>query len=318
MKPAKLFWVSTLLFSICSLASCDDEADMDTGQPNVFEYLQEDPDFSLFVDAMVRTGLDGPVADVGPITVFAPNNDAFEDYFQAVGAANLEVIPEQDLTRLLMGHMISGGISSAEFTTGYLATLSSPGFAPSFRSLAYIDTENGLRINAQASVTQANIDVANGVIHLLDKVIPPSTVVDFINADTTFTALSTALAREDFPTNLSAVLSTRGPFTFFAPNNQALQSFLDNNEDWNALTDIPADSLESILRYHVTDDGNIRSAELFTGLVFNTILEDKTIFVNFQSQNPRIVGSKSSAIIRNSDLQAQNGVLYELDSVLLR
>jgi len=220
------------------------------------------------------------------------------------------------LAPVLTGHVVAGEFTSANLNTGYYATLNAPDFDAQINSLAFIDTDNGVTINGQASVTTADVDVSNGVIHVIDAVIPASTVVDFATADENFSTLVAALTREDLSTDFVSILSGEGPFTVFAPTNQAFQNLLNSNGDWNTLDDIPAQTLETVLSYHVTDAGNVRAGDLSNGQTVNT-LAGESFTIDLTGQNPMIDAIGNTATIITTDVQSQNGVIHVVDTVLL-
>jgi len=113
-----------------------------------------------------------------------------------------------------------------------------------------------------------------------------------------------------------ATLSGDGPFTVFAPTNTAFQNLLDSNDDWNTLDDIPAETLEAVLLYHVTDEGNVRSGALMDDMNVNT-LAGESLTVDLSGSAPVIEGGSSSAEVVLADIQGVNGVVHVIDEVLL-
>jgi len=312
-----LYGLLLTLMSGFVLVSCDDDDDdIDTGQQNVVEFAQNDPQFSMLVAALEKTNLDDVLATTSPLTVFAPTNAAFESFLQSAGTNTIEDTPVDVLAPVLTGHVVAGEFTSANLNTGYYATLNAPDFDAQINSLAFIDTDNGVTINGQASVTAADVDVSNGVIHVIDAVIPASTVVDFATADENFSTLVAALTREDLSTDFVSILSGEGPFTVFAPTNQAFQNLLNSNGDWNTLDDIPAQTLETVLSYHVTDAGNVRAGDLSNGQTVNT-LAGESFTIDLTGQNPMIDAIGNTATIITTDVQSQNGVIHVVDTVLL-
>jgi uncharacterized surface protein with fasciclin (FAS1) repeats len=106
--------------------------------------------------------------------------------------------------------------------------------------------------------------------------------------------------------DLVGALQEDGPFTVFAPTNDAFVALLASNDDWNSLDDIPAEVLEAVLLNHVVAD-NITSSDLGNG-PFETLggqfisLEDLTA-----------AGFTEGA----TDIEAQNGIVHSIESVLV-
>lgn len=186
-------------------------------------------------------------------------------------------------------------------STGYYSTLSPA--QGNYLSM-YINTTSGVSINGSANVTQADLNLKNGVIHVIDKVLLPPTVVDIATANSNFSILVQAVVKA----NLVATLNGAGPFTIFAPDNAAFKT-LFMQLGITGIADLTADQLTPILLYHVVN-GNIRSNQLTDGPV--TTLNG-TIQITLMP-TPKINGS---ANIIATDIQATNGVVHVIDAVLL-
>ena len=181
----------------------------------------------------------------------------------------------------------------------------------------YISTADGVKINGGTTVTGADNVVSNGVIHAVDQVILPADIVSFALSNPTFSSLVAALTRADLITDFVAALSGDGPFTVFAPTNDAFQALLDSNMDWNSLADIPVEVLEKVLLYHVSAAGNVRSTDLSNGQVVPTLLEGSTFSINLTGATPAIDATMNTANIIATDVQSTNGVVHVIDAVIL-
>ncbi|MBK5926104.1 fasciclin domain-containing protein [Rhodobaculum claviforme] len=124
------------------------------------------PDFSTLVTAVQAAGLVETLQGPGPFTVFAPTDAAFA----ALPAGTLEGLLEdtEALTAILTYHVVPG-LMTAEFLTGQRGRIEmvNGGFI-------HMDaTGDGVRINRSASVTAADVQASNGVIHVIDRVLLP-------------------------------------------------------------------------------------------------------------------------------------------------
>ncbi|NJM80192.1 MAG: fasciclin domain-containing protein [Flavobacterium sp.] len=177
---------------------------------------------------------------------------------------------------------------------------------------------NGIKINGSVNVIRPNIRVFNGVIHVVDKVISIPTVVTHAVANPNFTSLVAALTRQGNTTDFVSVLSSNGPFTVFAPTNDAFGSLLTElNTTFGA---IPEPVLDKVLKYHVVA-GNVRSTDLpASGSVIPTIAGNTpgTSFTLLTSPTIRLkdANNRECPIIA-TDVQASNGVIHVLSRVLL-
>lgn len=309
----------SLLFSVLSgllLVSCnDDDDDDDFSALNIVEFVQGDDNFSALEDAIFRAGLEDDLSASANYTVFAPDNDAFNDFLNANGFNSVDDIPVDVLESVLLNHVLGARLFSTDLSNFYVTTLSPSGNDNEPLSM-YINTDNGVVINGQATVTAADAEVSNGVIHVVDAVIGLPDVTTFAAADPGLNTLVDALNASQLNTNLIAALQAAGPFTVFAPTNQAFENLIAGNDDWNGLGDIPGTLLETVLLYHVSDAGNVRSDELTDDMSVPT-LAGENFTIDLDPANPTIQAGQNTAQIIFTDVQATNGVVHVIDNVIL-
>jgi len=75
--------------------------------------------------------------------------------------------------------------------------------------------------------------------------------------------------------------------------------------------------LESVLLYHVTSAGNVRSTDLSDGQMVPTLLENNSFMINLTGATPAINATSNNANIIATDVQATNGVVHVIDTVIL-
>ena len=314
------FWLfGLLLLGATVFTSCDNDDDTDEPDPveetTIVSFASDNPDFSILVDAVVKAELDGVLSGDGPFTVFAPTNDAFQAFLDAAGTGSVENTPKDILVSVLTNHVVSGNVLSTDLTTGYVSTLSATGFGDATTSI-YVDLSNGVTINGSSNVVSADNTVDNGVIHAIDAVIGLPTVVTFATTNPDLSILVEALTAEGLMTDFVSVLSGEGPFTVFAPTNDAFVALLNSNDDWNSLADIPTSLLETVLLYHVTDAGNVRAGMLEDGQEVPT-LAGESFSIDLSGEIPGITAGSNTAKIIATDVQASNGVVHVIDTVIL-
>jgi Secreted and surface protein containing fasciclin-like repeats len=122
--------------------------------------------FDTLVAAVQAAGLEATLRSDGPFTVFAPTDAAFEKLPEGTVAKLLKPENKDKLISILTYHVVSGKVMSGDIAGKKLKT----------------DTVNGamLKINAtdgvmvgNATVTKADIETSNGVIHVIDTVLIP-------------------------------------------------------------------------------------------------------------------------------------------------
>ena len=139
-----------------------------------------------------------------------------------------------------------------------------------------------------------------------------NTSVDIVSGNPDFSTLGSALAI----TNLTSVLASDGPFTVFAPTNDAFADFLTTN-GFATLEDVPVDALASTLLNHVIGGVN-NAADLETGYVntsavFNGEADAPlSMYVN-TTEGVTLNGISS---VTTADVAADNGVIHIVDAVI--
>lgn len=117
---------------------------------------------------------------------------------------------------------------------------------------------------------------------------------------------------------LAATLQGSGPFTVFAPTNDAFNAFLDAN-GFDSLDDVPEATLKQVLLNHVVS-GKVLSTQLTTGYIktlatYGTTTSNIDMFVNTSSA----VGTKlfnGVANVVTPNVEASNGVVHVVDAVI--
>jgi transforming growth factor-beta-induced protein len=260
-------------------------------------------EFSILVEALMKADLVGAVADKeAELTVFAPTNDAFVALLSDLGANSLDDISVESLTNILLYHVIGSKAMSSDLTSGYYPTLST--FSGNNISM-YVQVDGGVSINNSTMVTAADVEADNGVIHVVDKVILPPSVVNIAIDNANFSTLVSAVVKA----GLVETLSGEGPFTVFAPTNDAFET-LFAALGISGIDDLTAEQLIPILTYHVVS-GNVLSTDLSSGTV-PTLSDGKQLTVDLSSG----VKINDSQVLA-ADIQGANGVVHVIDKVLL-
>ncbi len=270
---------------------------------SIVDIAVADGRFTTLVAAVQAADLADTLANDGPFTVFAPTDEAFNMLPEGTIPALLDDIPA--LTDILLYHVVAGEVLAEDVVTlDEAETL--------LGEMVSIRVENGMVFINDAQVIITDIIADNGVIHVIDTVLlPPAeevaefgTIVDIAVEDGRFETLVAALQAAD----LAEALSGEGPFTVFAPTDEAFNQLPEGTIP-ALLDDIPA--LTDILLYHVVE-GEVFAEDVITLEFAETLLgkdveirvDDGMVFIN-----------EAQVII--TDIQADNGVIHVIDSVLL-
>ena len=317
--------IPILLITAMFTLSCSNDDDNNGGggetDPTLVELALATPELSSLVAALQAA--DGDLINVlnsGTFTVLAPTNDAFNAFLAANGFASLSDVPTDVLSTILLNHVITGEVPSTTLTglgAGYTNTnaTNSDGDALSL----YFNTTGGVMFNGVSTVTSADNQASNGVVHIVNGVIGLPTVVTFATADPTFATLVTALTRDDLTFDYVAALSTPdgtapAPFTVFAPTNDAFGDLLVELGA-NSLADIDEPTLKATLDHHAVAGANVRAEDLVQGQTITTLGGDITASIDSGAQIIDANGRESDIIATN--VQAMNGVIHAINKVIL-
>lgn len=187
MKSIKFALASAVALSLAACAgeaveeTTADEtsvAEEATAAGNVVEVAQGDETFSTLVAAVTAAELGTMLSGEGPFTVFAPTNDAFGK----LPEGTVEKLTTEDvdtLTAILQYHVVEGKVDAATLTEaisgageeGYTVTTVGGGtFTAAVVDGAVVLTDAA---GNTATVTSADVETSNGVIHVIDTVLMP-------------------------------------------------------------------------------------------------------------------------------------------------
>lgn len=314
-KLIKLTLLSTI--SIFMFSCSDDETDVLPQNNSITSIASSVSEFSILTDALIRTGLDQTLDQSGAFTVFAPTNDAFTTFLTNNNIASLDDVSNEALTQILLNHVLDGVNKSTDLTTTYVSTLALGNASDTNKLSMFINTSNGVVLNGVSTVLQADILASNGVIHKVNAVIGLPTIVTHATANSSFSTLVSVLTDPNQP-DFAGILSgnTGGPFTVFAPTNDA---FTDLNTELapGGIASVSNANLTKVLQYHVVGEANVLSSQLTNNMNVNT-LEDQEFTINLMNNTATITDSadRESEIIA-TDVQCSNGVIHVINKVLL-
>ena len=248
------------------------------------------------VAALTHVDLVTTLQGTGPFTVFAPTDQAFTD--AGIDLDDFQTSEEKDtLANILLHHVVAGSVPSSAVTDGMLATMVNG-------DKVKFGVNAGTVTVGTATVTSADVQASNGIIHVIDKVLMPP--VD-IPATAQTTGIHNSLVAAVIQADLLPILQGPGPFTLFAPTDQA---FTDAGIDLAALdTPTGKQTLSDILLYHVI------SSEVQASDVTDCLSVDATNGqpLSFTVGNTVKV---NDATVTSTDVVTSNGLIHVIDKVL--
>lgn len=343
IQQRRLTILTLLLFAFISCDNDDGDDSIiindENNTLNIVETAQDTEALSSLVAALAKadekegTDLIGTLSGTGPFTVFAPTNDAFAALLGSLeGFDSLEDFDTDEekelLATILTYHVVSGAAAlSGSLSDGQsITTVQGEAVTISLIDGVFVQDPTG----TGAEVVIADVEANNGVVHVIDKVLIPqavldalsgemesNTLVDIVVATEPLSILRDAVIKAD----LVETLSSAGPFTVFAPTNDAFVALLGVlGDDYNSLDDFDTEAeialLRDILLYHVIP-AQVLAADL-SALEVETALADNNLEI-IASGETFVIGdaSDTNANITGTDIMASNGVAHTIDKVLL-
>jgi uncharacterized surface protein with fasciclin (FAS1) repeats len=133
---------------------------------DIVDVIQSSAAHTKFLAAMKATGLAETFKGAGPLTLFAPSNDAFNKLPNGAFDGLLKPKNKDDLVHILKYHAIAGRLGSEELAGKKFKRKSVEGGELS------LDGTAGISVN-KVKVTGSEVEASNGVIHTIDTILVP-------------------------------------------------------------------------------------------------------------------------------------------------
>lgn len=257
--------------------------------------------FKTLVAAVKAAGLVDTLKGEGPFTVFAPTDDAFAKLPEGTIETLLKPENKGKLQSILTYHVVAGNVAAAD-----VVKLTSAATVQG-QNVDIAVTDGVVKID-NANVVKTDIHTSNGVIHVIDSVILPEdkNIVELAVEAGSFKTLVAAVQAA----GLAETLSGEGPFTVFAPSDEAFAKLPEGTVE-NLLKPENKDQLAAVLTYHVVpgkvmaaDVVKLKSAKTVNGKDVAIAVADGTVKLN-------------DANVVATDIESSNGVIHIIDSVIL-
>ncbi len=277
---------------------------------SVAQVAAKDGRFTTLVAALKAAGLTDALDGDGPFTVFAPTDEAFKKLPEGAVADLLKPENKDRLAAVLKYHVVPN-------RSGFNLAAARPGQQYRYDTLngaklTVSADANGFRVNAARILVQ-NVPATNGAVQVIDAVLlPPESAASRPNsipavADQAgvFKTLLAALKAAE----LADVLGGDGPFTVFAPTDEAFKKLPEG-----AVADLlkPQNKarLVRLLKYHVVA-GKVSAKDAVAAEKAET-LQGGSVRIRIADGRLRINDSE----VVKTDIPARNGVIHVLDTVL--
>lgn len=309
-----------LIVSMILLTGCesDDNNKYIEGTNSVYKYLEKDTDYSLFLRAIDESGMRRQLnGNAGILTVFAPNNHAFQEYLNENGIEDFNEIPESELLRLVNYHILESITPEENFNTGYIPTKALIAINDSVDAhlSLFVDRNiDGLKFNGKVKITESDIQLDNGIMHKVDKTLALPTLKTFMEADNNLIPFFERITASGITTDFENILADpNGRNTMLVPAKNAVESFFAGSG-----AQMSPLELNEMYRYHLLD--TLKNSHSFRNEYLKTRARESysgqqqllNLYVNVSG----VTTFNDGTALIIPDLTTINGNIQVIDSVL--
>jgi len=263
--------------------------------------------FKTLAAALQAAGLVDTLKGNGPFTVFAPTDEAFAKLPAGTVETLLKPENKSKLVSILTYHVVSGSVLAKQVVTLKNAT------SVNGQRVGISVMGGQVKLDGKATVVKTDIACTNGVIHVIDSVIMPvqKNILEVAGEAGSFSTLAAAIKAA----GLTEALSGKGPFTVFAPTDEAFQKLPAGTLE-NLLKPENKEKLASILKFHVIS-GAVYADQVVKMTESTKTLQGQTFQIKVKDGKVTIGNSAAMAGVTGTDVQAANGVIHVIDTVLM-
>ena len=298
---------------------------------NITGYLENNREqYSMFLEILETTNYSTFMNTYGTYTLFLPTNEAVKNYLNEEGFSSISDIPIEDLQDLAKLHVLEERIETTSFNDGKISTPSMQG-QYLITGATNIDGTSNTTVNKDTRITTSNIEVGNGIIHVIDKVLKVAnkTLAEMIDDNESLSIFAKALKEtgwydvldepltydnDSIPSYLTVIAQTNEVFS-----ENGIDSYAELEDTYSHLEDPmnPADSLNLFVAYRIIPGLNYLADLVGTSTVLTKAplevigikLKRDSIVLNEETFNGIL--EEGVSINRDiSDVTASNGAIH--------
>jgi transforming growth factor-beta-induced protein len=273
-------------------------------QTNVFDdVIATSSNHTYLEAALLQEGLDAALRQNPSCTVFAPDDNAFNNLASALGVTISDLLALPNLSDILIYHVLNSTVLSTGISNGAVVSPLS-----TTNTLKLTKTSAGDVYVNHSQVSTADITADNGVVHVVSELLLPDETVADIAIDNGFTTLVTAVIQEEL---LPVLTNPTSSLTVFAPSDSAFDELaLKLGVTINDILALP--NLSDILTYHVIGS-EVVSSTLTNGQIVQPVSTTNTIKISVN--NDGVFANQSK--VTTADITSDNGVVHVINEVVL-
>lgn len=299
---------------ITSVFSCDKkDDDSKSDAPTMDAFIKADPQLSMFSKTLDKAGLESFKTGPGPFTWFAPTNEAF--IAAGVSEDSLNKMTPGQVNYLMLYHLVNASL----FSENLIAANSAPRTTQlGSANQIYFGSVNGDTYINGAKIISRDNAVANGYVHVINRLLVPPVLVGNVQRILTSTGQHTLFIQALTKAGLWTSLGTTSVFTIFAPTDAAMTAAGYTSASIAATpSGAPLAALVTAMRYHY-----ILNVRLFTNDLIRTSLPatsaGSSFYITPSENGTRIKGKNNASAIEisKSNILGTNGVVHIINTVL--
>ncbi len=301
MKNQKMRWMLSMVAAAGIVAHMAAGTSRASEAKDIVDTAVDAGSFNTLAAALTAADLVDALKGSGPFTVFAPTDEAFAKVPKETLESLLKPENKEQLTAILLYHVVKGEVP-----------------AKTVVGLTGATTLNGQRVDIQvdgrdvsvdgAKVVKTDIACSNGIIHVIDSVILPSSK-NIAEVATDAGSFATLLAAAK-AAGLVDALTGNDALTVFAPTDEAFKKLPAGTIE-SLLKPENKGKLAEVLKYHVVA-GRVYSTDALKAKTAKT-LQGGSVEIGVEGGKAKVNGAN----LLKTDIDASNGVIHVIDAVLL-
>jgi transforming growth factor-beta-induced protein len=310
-KPG--LWIILAALGILSFWACNKQSvpDINAETSSLGYVLANGTNTTIFNAAVVKAGLDSLFSGPSIFTLFVPNDQACTQsgFPQSV----IDGFTRSQARQWVLYQTYAGTALTLE---SFIGKTNEPLLMADGDSIFITGDSNRTYANGN-QMLNSEVKATNGMMLALQYVLvaPTQNLAQMISNDTSLSFLNEAiLLSSPIPDSLSTLLSTGGPFTFFAPVNDAFRNLgFTTPAD---LSVVNPDTLRNMILTSMIPQ-RIFSYNIADSATYLTVNDSTLLFINSGIQESvQILGSPFSSNALTINAMAFNGVLFKIDAIL--
>jgi uncharacterized surface protein with fasciclin (FAS1) repeats len=263
--------------------------------PDLWSLVADMSELDSFREAMITAGLNASLQEAGPMTLFAPSNDAMGSFRARKG--------NRSDRRDLLYHIVQGQHRREDLSDRLFRTKSRDDV------LVDVKFDGDVYLNGDVKVSSFNQEASNGILHIIsERLQRPTNLI----ATATSRGLSSFVNAVSL-TGLTEAFEEEGPYTIFAWTNKAWGRMEAQVAD--DLLNNPA-RLREIVLYHIVPK-YLLFDDLRAGGNYTTLRQqDLTVKFTYLNDGPAFHVQINDAYVTGFDIQASNGCFHRISEVL--